>query len=276
MSEQLPQTPAELSDLGPMKITVAPNGARRGVVDHPKLPITLAEIIETATDCAAAGADEIHLHVRDPNGRHSLDVGLYRETIAEIAKVTPHLDVQVTTEAAGIFSVEEQLFTLQSLRPAAASIAVREMARDLQLAARAYGLCRDAATSVQHILYDLKDLEQLIRWQREGVVSRVGCSVLLVLGQYAPARLAMDSELAPFVTALEGHVDQWMVCAFGRNEQAVVEEAINLGGHVRVGFENNIERPDGSLLIDNAESVSRAAQAARAMGRPLLKETVDP
>jgi uncharacterized protein (DUF849 family) len=42
-----------------------------------------------------------------------------------------------------------------------------------------------------------------------------------------------------------------------------------LGGHVRVGFENSLVRPDGSIAADNAEAVDRIAGMARALGRKL-------
>ena len=56
-------------------LMVAPNGARRGKADHASLPLTLAETLATARACHAAGADALHLHVRDEAGAHSLDAG---------------------------------------------------------------------------------------------------------------------------------------------------------------------------------------------------------
>lgn len=116
-------------------IMVAPNGARRSKSDHSEIPITTPEIINTARACMIAGADALHLHVRDRHGRHSLDVGLYRETLAELKSELPNLPVQITTEAAGVFDVPTQLDCLRQLAPEWASISVREIARDPDLAA---------------------------------------------------------------------------------------------------------------------------------------------
>ena len=91
------------------RLMVAPNGARRGKSDHPALPIELDELVETAIACNQAGAEGIHVHVRDDQGHHSLDVGLYRESIAAIEQAVPELFVQVTSEAAGRFGPEEQM-----------------------------------------------------------------------------------------------------------------------------------------------------------------------
>jgi len=61
----------------------------------------------------------------------------------------------------------------------------------------------------------------------------------------------------------------WMACAFGPGEAACIAAAIALGGHARVGFENNHHRPDGSVAPGNADAVARAAAVARAIARPL-------
>ena len=83
-------------------IMVAPNGARRQKSDHPALPISVQEICDTARACEAAGADAIHVHVREDDGRHSLDTGRYRETLSALTEHAPSPRVQVTTESAGL------------------------------------------------------------------------------------------------------------------------------------------------------------------------------
>ena len=77
------QDAASTPDAGasPALIIVAPNGARRTRDDHPALPVTIEQTVETAVACRQAGAGAIHLHVRDEKGRHSLDPGLYTEAV---------------------------------------------------------------------------------------------------------------------------------------------------------------------------------------------------
>lgn len=254
-------------DFRPM-ITVAPNGARRQKADHPALPITVPEIAKTAKDCRTAGADAIHLHVRNPDGTHTLDAGLYREAIAEIETLVPDMGIQITTEAAGIFDVSAQLACLTALAPSAASISVREIKRDNDLVRRVYATAQDHGTKVQHILYDLKDLADLRRMLEDGVVPQDMRDVLLVLGKYAPPQAAHSTELLPFFDALAGDFPNWTVCAFGKNEHAVMLEAARLGGDLRVGFENNICRPDGHPADDNAENIARIVTALQPTERP--------
>lgn len=252
------------------RLTVAPNGARRTKRDHPNLPMTVPEIVDCAARCHVAGAQEIHLHVRDDAGVHSLDAGLYREAMSGIRENAPDMLIQVTTEAAGRYGVAQQRTLVEKLVPAAASISVREMLRDPSHAQATYAFAQEAGIDVQHILYDTGDLEQLRNWIADGVVSSQMRRVLLVLGQYAPARHARPSDVAPFVKVLRDEFTDWTACAFGPQEQATLLTARSLGGHVRIGFENNLHRPDGTLAHDNAEQIARfvAAQNEQPANNP--------
>lgn len=241
-------------------IMVAPNGARRNKADHPTLPVTIAETVICATACHAAGADGLHLHVRGAAGEHSLDAGLYREALAELTANLPNLRVQITTEAAGRYDVPAQLDCLRAVRPGWASIAVREIARDADLAPRLYADCADQGTEVQHILYDTTDAMLLADWQARGIVRPGQEAVVFVLGRYARGQVSAPDDLAPFRAALPNAAD-WMVCAFGPGEHACLAHAVRQGGALRVGFENSLTRADGTPYADNAASVAELRQS---------------
>ena len=233
-------------------IMVAPTGARRSKADHPALPVGLDEIVATARDCFAAGARALHLHIRDRDGAHTLDAGRYREALTELAGAVAQLRVQITTEAAGRYSVAAQLACLRQVRPAWASVSLREVARDESLAPRLYGACADNGTEVQHILYGEKDARLLADWSRRGIVPGAPC-VLLVLGRHSPAP-PQAGDIRALLAALPP-VESWMLCAFGRREHELLCAAARLGGDVRVGFENSLTDADGVPHADNAASV---------------------
>ena len=240
-------------------IMVAPTGARRGKADHPALPVTPPEIVATAVACHAAGADALHLHVRDEDGQHSLDAGRYTEALAELAQAVPGMAIQVTTEAAGRYGVADQLACLQAVRPDWASISVREIAREPALGPRVYAFCRDAGIRVQHILYDRADGALLANWRARGVVPRMDDGVLHVFGRYTPPTPADPAEVQAHLggrTCPPGA----MVCAFGPRELDCLVAAARLGADLRVGFENNLLARDGNRLDDNADAVSRLVQ----------------
>lgn len=236
-------------------IMVAPNGARRTKADHPALPVTLPEIVDTARTCFAAGAHGLHLHVRDASGAHSLDAGRYRETLDELARAVPDMRLQITTEAVGLYSVAQQLDCLEQVRPGWASIAVRETARDMDLAPRVYAACADMGCDVQHILYDTDDIALLKDWQARGIIHPDQSSVLFVLGRYSPGQVSNPSDLAPFLAALPDAPD-WMLCAFGPQEHACLIHAAKHGGNLRVGFENSLVDANGAPHANNAASVA--------------------
>ena len=70
-----------------MKVMVSPTGARLTKADHPALPMSLDEIVEATVASAKVGANALHLHVRDADGAHSIDAGLYREALAAIRRL---------------------------------------------------------------------------------------------------------------------------------------------------------------------------------------------
>lgn len=257
----LPDQKAILDGAGPF-VMVAPNGARRTREDHPALPVTTGEIVETARHCHAAGADGLHLHVRDEAGRHSLDAARYRETLHELERQAPGLAVQITTEAGGRFDVAAQLACLDAVAPAWASVSVREIARAPELAERVYATCADQGTRVQHILYDRVDLARLQEWQARGIVRRDQTDMIFVLGRYTTGQTSHPADLAPFLEAKPSRA-RWMACAFGPDEHACLIEAARHGGAVRVGFENSLTAEDGTPWEDNAASVAALRRALR-------------
>nr|WP_321253211.1 3-keto-5-aminohexanoate cleavage protein [uncultured Ruegeria sp.] len=233
-------------------VMVAPNGARRGHTDHPKLPVSLDEISANAQSCFHAGAQGLHLHVRDDQGAHSLDAGRYRDAIAELSRTVPEMDIQITTEAAGVFDVAAQFECVKQVNPGWASISVRETARAPELAARLYGLCAEQGTRVQHILYDAEDAALLDQWRDKGIVRQEQADRLLVLGRYTTGGESTPEDIDGFPQ----NPAPWMICAFGKQEHMCLAEAAKRGGDVRVGFENSLTDAEGRTWTDNAASVA--------------------
>lgn len=236
-------------------IMVAPNGARRSKADHTEIPISISETVDTAVACYAAGAQGIHLHIRDEAGRHSLDSGRYLEALGELNSAVPDLRVQITTESADLFDTSQQLACLEQVRPDWASVSIREIARNPALADRIYGTCAANGTAVQHILYDTQDVELLKSWQAQGIVRPDQTGVIYVLGRYSKGQASDPADLMPFLDADEGR-ESWMVCAFGRYEHQCLLAAAAFGGDLRVGFENSLNGTDGLIYSDNGASVA--------------------
>lgn len=256
----------------PLVLAVAPNGARKTKRDHPALPIAPDEIARTAAACAEAGAAMIHLHVRDAEEKHSLDVEAYRTAIAAVRReVGDRLVVQVTSEAVGLYTAAEQMAMVRALKPEAVSLAVREIVPDETAeppAAAFLAWLRDEGILPQFILYSDEDLRRFDDLVARGIVPGGRPFVLFVLGRYTAGQVSDPADLLPFLAG-NRQAHPWAVCAFGRRETACAVTAAGLGGHPRVGFENNLHLPDGSVAPDNAALVAAVSAGAAAIGRPL-------
>ena len=74
----------------------------------------------------------IHLHVRDAEQRHTLDLDRYRAALAAVRREAgPEMICQVTTEAVGLYSPAEQMAAMRALKPEAFSVALRELFADV-------------------------------------------------------------------------------------------------------------------------------------------------
>ncbi len=255
-------------------IMVAPNGARRTMADHPALPVTIDALAYTAAQCLEAGAGAIHVHVRDQAQRHVLDAGLYRRAIAAIERETGgRMPVQITTEAVGQYTPEQQRAVVLDVMPEAVSIAVGEMIADESeevAAASFYKTLHEADIAVQHIIYEPQEIVHFDDLVRRGIVAGDEFELLFALGRHAKDQQSEAASLLPFLTMLGdcglAQKCAWAVCAFGVGETRCLAAAMALGGKVRVGFENSLCNGDGSLASDNAERVAQIARLADEMG----------
>jgi 3-keto-5-aminohexanoate cleavage enzyme len=252
-------------------IAVAPNGGRRTKADHPAIPLTPDELARTAAACLEAGAAMIHAHVRDSDGRHLLDAEAYRAAIAAIrGAVGERLVIQISSEALGLYSPAEQSAIVRQVKPEAVSLALRELApRAGEEAAFADLLLwlKQQRVIPQIILYSPGEAVRLAQLQKQGVVPWDDIPVLYALGRYARDETASPSDLLPFLAPGAPRARHWMACAFGRHETACVVAAALMGGHVRVGFENNLFLPNGVIAPANRDLVVAARVALEACGR---------
>jgi uncharacterized protein (DUF849 family) len=93
--------------------------------------------------------------------------------------------------------------------------------------------------------------------------------VLFVLGSYASATPGRVEDLDRLLAAADASRFPWAVCCFGPNEHAVMQAALGRGGHVRIGFENNLVLADGSEAADNAALIRQfTATLAKHSRRP--------
>lgn len=250
----------------------APNGARRLKADHNALPVSSMELAECAKGIVQAGGSVLHLHVRDSDGRHSLNPFHYKEAIQHIKQsVGDSLILQITTEAVGIYNIDQQVYCVKEVRPEAVSIALREICPDESSVIKAEGFfswCALESIWVQIILYSPDDVNRYKELKQRGVFAGLVSSVLFVLGRYSQNLLGDPADLLQYFDAL-GEDIQWFCCCFGQTELAAMTMAAELGGHARIGFENNLWLPDGTRARDNIELLNHFVASCLPRNRPL-------
>jgi 3-keto-5-aminohexanoate cleavage enzyme len=248
-------------------IMVAPNGARLQKTDHPAVPITPTEVAEAVAESHKAGAQAAHIHVRDDNGRHCLDAGRYKQTIDFIRqKAGDEIIIQITTEAVGQFTPDQQRQVVRDVNPQAASVAFRELypEGDIEEEKKTHDFvleCQGRNIALQWIIYSEQQLKEAHAAWTQGLLGQGAPHMLYVLGRYddgPPSTIkTLDTIIETFGIMSEWKRNQLMVCAFGQAETDILAHAINHHGiHTRIGFENNRFNRNGEVAKDNAERVA--------------------
>ncbi|WP_373086171.1 3-keto-5-aminohexanoate cleavage protein [Sneathiella sp.] len=257
--------------LNPVILTIAPNGARKSKHDHPMLPITPADLAHEAKVCQTEGAAMIHLHVRDEDHNHTLDVGRYRDAIDAIrGAVGEAIVIQATTEAVGMYNAQQQMDMVIALQPEAVSLSIRELVPEGgEEHARSFFAELMALKIMPQLI--ISSVEELRRYEllvRDDIIPFDNPFLLFVLGRYTTGQQSHPRDLLPFIITLKPECP-WAVCAFGPLELAATSSALALGGHVRVGFENNMLLKDGESASQNSDLVRQIRGVSEAIGRPV-------
>ena len=256
-------------------ITVAPTGAETAKADVPHLPTTLEELVAEARECEAAGASLVHVHVRDAEHRPTLDPVRLRDTVQALREQTD-LVVQLSTGGSVHDPLDERLTVLDA-EPDSCSLTcgTTNFGDDVFLnpypfMARLYEQAREREVVPEFELFDLGHVAALRRLlDTYGLPYGGAVHVDFVTGVpggmpgTVPALVAGVQMLPPEVTS-------WSATGIGRTHLPIAAAALALGGHLRVGMEDNLVFAKGQPVRDNAQLVERAATLATLLQRPPL------
>lgn len=256
-----------MSEASNVSISVAPNGARKTTQDHPNMPITPEALALEATRCAEAGAVMMHVHVRDEQQNHSLDIVRYRHAMDAIESVVgDQLVIQATSESGGIYTPRQQMALVKELKPQAVSLAVRELFTNKEDEVKVGDFLQwvvGHSIAPQYILHTPEDVAYYCTLVKQGIIPHHFYDVLFVLGSYGKCE-ASPTEIIPMLCPLHQadllHCTSWSICAFGRYELPCALAATHLGGGVRLGFENNHLLADGTIADSNATLIKQFKQ----------------
>ena len=256
--------------MDPLIITVAPVGAELMPDQTPHLAVTPKQLGEVASNIAAAGASIIHVHCRNDDGTNTHDVARFKAAYEEI-RSRSDLVVQFSTGGAIGMTPEERASVLQ-LRPEMATLTCGTVNFGDDVFENSFPVMRGILRKMHEFgvkpeleIFDKGHLSNAKRLEKEGLLT-FPQHVDFVLG--VPGALdATVQNLCDLVDALPAGCT-WSVAAIGRMQLPMAMAALAMGGHVRVGLEDNIYYSKGRLAT-NEELVARVVRLAEELGRPV-------
>ena len=256
--------------MSPLIITCAPVGAEVRPEQTPYLPYTPQLLGETARAVREAGASILHVHCRNDDGTNTHSVERFQEACDAI-RAHSDLIVQFSTGGAIGMTPQERASVLE-LRPEMATLTCGSVNFGDEIFENSFPIMRALLTKMNEFgvrpeleIFDKGHIANARRLARERLLS-FPQHVDLVLG--VPGGLeATVANLADLVDNLPDGCS-WSVAGIGRQQLPMAMAAIAMGGHVRVGLEDNLHYSRGRLAR-NEELVARVARIAAEAGRPV-------
>lgn len=258
----------------PIIVTTAITGSQPRKKDNPALPVTPSEQIESTHEAFEAGSSLVHIHVRDSQEDSSSDPDLFSEVQQGIKKHCPNMIIQFSTGGRG--RAANLRGGMLYLKPDMASLAtgsvnfpgmiyenpprlIDELAGEM----KAYGVKPEIE------VFDAAMLYNAIKMSESGAISSP-IHVQFVLG--IPGAMPVRRKLLEFLidelaTLAPGAT--WSAMGIGRNQFEVNKWSLELGGHARTGFEDNVKLNKDTLAANNAALVSLIADVAAEYDRHL-------
>jgi uncharacterized protein (DUF849 family) len=263
------------------------------------IPVTPEEIVDSAVEATSAGAAIVHIHVREPEtGRPTADLGLFKEVLAEIGERCDAI-VQPTSGGGVGMTIEERARVVTECRPEMATFncgsfnfgifqvshrpemepweieylestrdyVFRNTFRDLY---RLSELFREAGTKPEYEVYDVGHLYNLQHLAQQGLLD-FPFHVQFVLGVLGANAATIDQLAHMRRTAVSLFGEDrftWSAAGVGYPGQFhMAAAALMLGGHMRVGLEDNLRVAADRRAGSNAELVEKAIRLAPLLDR---------
>ena len=256
----------------PVMIMVAPNGARGTKRDNAALPISPKEIADDVVRCAAAGASIAHLHARNPDGSPTQSIEVFREIVDRIRERCD-IVLQISLGTLG-FTVEQAIEPV-ALKPEMVSLPL-DAFRGGDAAAQA-GVRKMALHIRGHLVrpelsvYDDNMLNGALGLIRDGAIEQPACFGLIM--RDPPSMKEGTTRMIALADALPSGA-LWWVARGGKHGLGLRALAVELGGHIRVGFEDSVLDFDQARPApSNAYLVERIANLCAALGRQVATST---
>ena len=246
-------------------------GAEVTKENNPAGPYTVEEIVREAKSAYDAGAALIHLHVRWDDGTPTQDKGRFQECVDAIRKVCPDVIIQPSTGGAvGMTDLERLQSTEITPTPEMATLDCGtcnfggdEIFINTDNTINNFGdIMKERGIKPECEVFDKGMIDLALKAAKKGHIDYpIHFDFVLGVQMTATVRdlVFMAGSVPPGST--------WTATGIGKTCWDIVAATIALGGHVRVGFEDNVYMSKGVLAKSNGEMVERVVQMAKLMNR---------
>lgn len=269
-------------------VTCAVTGGGDTVGKHPAIPVTPEQIARAAIEAGEAGAAIAHIHVRDPaTGKPSRDIRYYREVVERIRASNSDIVINLTCGAGGryipgendprqgapgstVATPEDRVSHVVELKPEICSLDCATMnmgefvfmntPKHLRTMAEQI---RAAGTKPELEVFDIGHIRLAERLVEDGLIDAPPLfQIVLGVAWSLPA----TPQAMSYAMTLIPKGAHWASFGISRMQFPMVAQAVVLGGHVRVGLEDNLYIERGQLARDNAQLVEKAVKIVRLLG----------
>ena len=255
-------------------ITAAITGSRITREITPHIPLTPEEIVQSAYECWQAGAAIVHIHVRDPNtGQGTQDVEIFKQVVKPLREKTDLILCLTTSGIPGRNLPTEERLAPVDLKPELASFDAGSInlggtvfMNSPEFLDRAAEKMRESGVKPEIEIFDLGMVITSLRMRDQGKLDDP-LHFQFVLGTPWGAPATPKSFLHLYEHLPDNST--WSMIGIGKGHLPMSMMALAMGGHIRVGLEDNIYYSQGVLAETNAQFVDRIARISREYGREI-------
>lgn len=265
-------------------LTVAATGSIPSRKDNPNIPYTPEEVAEEVRKCVEAGASVVHLHARDPKtGGPSSDTEVFRKYL-KLIRERCDIVINITTgggregtgDKSGRSNEEILIERLRDLKPEVASLNMgtvnawytpvtdRVFVNTTQMIETLGKAMIEIGVKPELEIYHSGMLNTVQTMRERGALKDPLHLQFVMTGGTGTSPTVKD--LLHLVESRPPG-STWSAAGLGRHEFSVAAAAILLGGHARVGFEDNLFIAKGALAKSNAELVAKVVRIGKELGR---------
>lgn len=252
-------------------ITCAVTGAEVMKKDNPAVPYTPEELAESSFFAFCAGASVIHLHVRNPDGSPAFSKELFRKTVDLIRKKCDPV-IMVSTGGAVGMTIDQRTEGLEA-GTEMCSITTGSVNFGSDVFLNSPADIEKVAKRIQEKghkpeieIFDAGMVDNAAALVKKGLL-KAPLAYQFVLG--VPGGLGASARNLTYLADSVPAGSTWTVAGVGRHEFTMGTHAILMGGHVRVGLEDNVYLRKGVLAESNAALVERVARIAKEFDREI-------